>query len=219
MTTSGRPAHPQADLPVSGPEIIAYIDGASRGNPGPASYGVVIQDAGGNPLDSLSQQIGEATNNVAEYRALVAALEYASSRNVRSIKIYCDSELVARQMQGRYRVQSPDLLPLFQRASALARGLGHFSIQHVPRDRNREADQLANQALDRNSSKYGSPQNQEKLADSSRKTHSSSNDSLIVAAVVEGGKLRLLGTLPELEEGAEYDVRISKRAPNPKRRT
>src|SRR6266478_4156621 len=101
MTTSGGPPHSQADLPISGSEIIAYIDGASRGNPGPASYGVVIQDAGGNPLDALSEQIGETTNNVAEYRALVAALEYASSHGARSVKIYCDSELVARQMQGR----------------------------------------------------------------------------------------------------------------------
>jgi ribonuclease HI len=216
MTPSGRPAHSQSDSPA---EIIAYIDGASRGNPGPASYGVVIQDAVGNPLNTLSQHIGEATNNVAEYRALVAALEYASSRNVRSIKIFCDSELVARQMQGRYRVQSPDLLPLFQRASALSRGIGQFSIQHVPREKNREADQLANAALDRNSRKTLSPQNQEKLADAGPKAHSPGVEFLTVCAVVEGGKLRLLGTLPDLEEGAEYDVRISKRAPNPKGRT
>ena len=212
-------APPQSSHSSSKPEIVAYIDGASWGNPGPASYGVVIQDAGGNPLDTLSQHIGHATNNVAEYRALVAALEYASSHNARSIKIFCDSELVARQMQGRYRVQSPDLIPLFQRASALARGLGHFSIQHVPRERNREADQLANQALDQNSRKYAAPQNQERPSESSRKGFSPGGDSMIVSAVVEGGKLRLLGTLPEMEEGAEYDVRISKRAPNLKRRT
>jgi probable phosphoglycerate mutase len=138
---------------------------------------------------------------------------------VRSIKIFCDSELVARQMQGRYRVQSPDLLPLFQRASALARGIGQFSIQHVLREKNREADQLANAALDRNSRKPISPQNPEKLADTVRKAHSPEVEFLTVSAVVEGGKLRLLGTLPDLEEGAEYEVRISKRAPNPKTRT
>ena len=219
MSSPGRPAHPQADLPLSSPEIVAFIDGASRGNPGPASYGVVIQDAGGNPLDTLSQHIGEATNNVAEYRALVAALEYASSRNVRSVKIFCDSELVARQMQGRYRVQSPDLIPLFQRASALARGLGHFSIHHVPREKNREADQLANQALDRDSAKNGSPQNPGKLSDPSRKGSSPGVESLTISAVVEGGRLRLLGKLPQLEEGAEYDVRISKRSASTKTRT
>lgn len=218
MTTSGRPAHPHADLPLSEPEIVAYIDGASRGNPGPASYGVVIQDAGGNPLDTLSQHIGHATNNVAEYRALVAALDYATSRNVRSVKIYCDSELVARQMQGRYRVQSPDLIPLFRKATALARGLGHFSIQHVPRERNSEADELANQALDRHSQKPGYSQEGERQRDTPHKAESRAVDFLTVSAVVESGKLRLLGTLPRLEEGAEYEVRISRKSPNPKQR-
>jgi ribonuclease HI len=179
---------------------------------------VVIQDAGGNPIDTLSQHIGHATNNVAEYRALVAALEYASSRNVRRVKIFCDSELVARQMQGRYRVQSPDLLPLFQRASALAGGLSHFSIQHVPREQNSAADQLANEALDRNSRNSEHSQDREKLAGSGQKAELRAVEFLTVSAVVEGGKLRLLGALPRLEEGAEYEVRISKRASNPKRR-
>src|SRR4029077_9903026 len=145
------------------------VDGASRGNPGPASYGVVIQDATGATIDTLSEYLGQATNNVAEYRALLAALQYAASNGARELKIFCDSELVARQMQGRYRVQSPDLIPLFQRASALARALGQFPMQHVPRERNSATDQLANQALDRNSHKSAVPQNQKRPAESSRK--------------------------------------------------
>jgi ribonuclease HI len=130
------------------PEVIARIDGASRGNPGPASYGVVFESGEGARIGTLCKSIGHTTNNVAEYHGLLAALEYALEHNFRRMKVLSDSELMARQIQGAYKVKSPDLKPLYERArSAIAR-LESFSIEHVRREHNREADKLANKALD-----------------------------------------------------------------------
>ena len=173
-------------------ELVAYIDGGSRGNPGPAGYGVLIQDAQGQTLETLSQFLGTATNNVAEYQGLLAALEYAAQRQSKRLKVYCDSELIVRQMQGSYRVQSPDLKPLHQRAQELARRLPQFSIEHVPREQNRQADRLANQAMDRGESPARSIQT--------------------FLAIAESGKLRPLAPLPHLVEGEEYEVRARKRS-------
>ena len=127
---------------------IANIDGASRGNPGPASYAVVIRDPGGKTVLELAKNIGRETNNVAEYYALLAALDYATSHNVSSLRIRSDSELLVRQMQGRYKVKSADLKPLHERASKMAKQIGYFAIEHVRRELNRDADALANVALD-----------------------------------------------------------------------
>ena len=127
---------------------IANIDGASRGNPGPASYAVVIRDPNGKTILELAKNIGRETNNVAEYYALLAALDYATSHNISSLRIRSDSELLVRQMQGRYKVKSADLKPLHERASKMAKQLGYFAIEHVRRELNRDADALANVALD-----------------------------------------------------------------------
>jgi probable phosphoglycerate mutase len=127
---------------------IANIDGASRGNPGPASYAVVIRDPSGKAILELAKNIGRETNNVAEYYALLAALDYATSHNISSLRIRSDSELLVRQMQGRYKVKSADLKPLHERASKMAKQLGYFAIEHVRRELNRDADALANVALD-----------------------------------------------------------------------
>ena len=127
---------------------IANIDGASRGNPGPASYAVVIRDPSGKTILELAKNIGRETNNVAEYYALLAALDYATSHNISSLRIRSDSELLVRQMQGRYKVKSDDLKPLHERASTMAKQLGYFAIEHVRRELNRDADALANVALD-----------------------------------------------------------------------
>jgi probable phosphoglycerate mutase len=130
------------------PEVIAHIDGASRGNPGPAAFGVVLETDEGARVATLSKTIGHTTNNVAEYHGLLAVLEYALEHKVARLKVLSDSELMARQIQGSYKVKSPDLKPLFERArSAIAR-LESFSIEHVRREHNREADKLANLALD-----------------------------------------------------------------------
>jgi ribonuclease HI len=140
-------SHPPA--PPSGVHV-ANIDGASRGNPGPAAYAVVLRDPGGKVVLELAKKLGRQTNNVAEYYALLAALDAAASRGVTALRIRSDSELLVRQMQGRYKVKSADLKPLHERASKLARQLGYFVIEHVPREVNRDADALANQALDGN---------------------------------------------------------------------
>ncbi|MGA2717997.1 MAG: ribonuclease HI family protein, partial [Candidatus Acidiferrales bacterium] len=127
---------------------IANIDGASRGNPGPAAYAVVLRDAEGKIVLELAKKIGRETNNVAEYYALLAALDYAVNQGISALRIRSDSELLVRQMQGRYKVKSPELKPLHERASKLAREIGYFMIEHVRRELNRDADALANVALD-----------------------------------------------------------------------
>jgi probable phosphoglycerate mutase len=130
------------------PDVIAHIDGASRGNPGPAAYAVVMQSPDGSRLAEFSAYLGETTNNFAEYQALLAALEYALSNNQMRVQVQTDSELVARQIEGVYKVKSPGLKPLQERARQMIARLESFSIQHVPREKNQEADRLANQALD-----------------------------------------------------------------------
>src|SRR5579859_243988 len=126
----------------------ANIDGGSRGNPGPASYGVVIRDARGEVVAKLKKYIGRTTNNVAEYYGLIAALDYAQQHGIRGLRVESDSELLVRQMQGRYKVKSPELRPLFERAHKMVQAFEFFRIEHVYRERNAEADALANEALD-----------------------------------------------------------------------
>jgi ribonuclease HI len=137
----------QAGGPPAGVHT-ANIDGASRGNPGPAAYAVVLRDADGKIVLELAKKIGRETNNVAEYFALLAALDYTVNQGIRALRIRSDSELLVRQMQGRYKVKSPELKPLHERASKLARQIGYFAIEHVRRELNRDADALANVALD-----------------------------------------------------------------------
>jgi len=124
------------------------IDGGSRGNPGPASYGVVVRDAGGTIVARLKKYIGRATNNVAEYYGLIAALDYAQACSLRAVRVESDSELLVKQMRGQYKVKSADLRPLFEQARKMAQSFASFSITHVYREQNNEADALANQALD-----------------------------------------------------------------------
>ena len=127
---------------------VAQIDGASRGNPGPASYAVLICRPNGEVLERLKKEIGQSTNNVAEYYALIAALDYAQTHRLRRLRVRSDSELLVRQMKGHYRVKSFALRQLHERARRLAGSLDYFAIEHVPRELNREADALANAALD-----------------------------------------------------------------------
>jgi ribonuclease HI len=136
------PGHPPGGV------HIANIDGASRGNPGPAAYALILKDASGQVVFQLGKKLGRQTNNVAEYYALLAALDYAVGHGIRALRIRSDSALLVQQMKGHYRVKSLDLKPLHERASKLARQLEYFVIEHVPREMNREADALANQALD-----------------------------------------------------------------------
>jgi ribonuclease HI len=129
----------------------ANIDGGSRGNPGPASYGVVIRDPRGEIVAKLKKYIGRMTNNVAEYYGLIAALDYAQAKGVRALRVESDSELLVKQMRGQYKVKSEDLQPLFERAKKKSQSFDSFRIEHVYREQNREADALANEALDETS--------------------------------------------------------------------
>jgi len=129
--------------------VVAHVDGGARGNPGPAGYGVVIKDASGRKLAELSEYLGIQTNNYAEYRGLIAALEYALAHNHDALRVLADSELIVRQVKGVYKVRNPGLRPLFERAQQLILRLKWFEIEHVRRERNRDADRLANQAMDR----------------------------------------------------------------------
>ena len=127
---------------------IANIDGAARGNPGPASYGVVVRKPDGRPHESLGKYIGRHTNNVAEYYALIAALDYAAASGIKRLRVYSDSQLIVNQMKGLYKVKHPDLRPLHERAKKQAAGLEAFTIAYIPREENRAADAAANAALD-----------------------------------------------------------------------
>jgi acyl dehydratase/ribonuclease HI len=126
----------------------ANIDGAARGNPGPAAYGVVVRRPDGATHESLGKYIGRHTNNVAEYYALIAALDYAAASGIRRLRVYSDSQLIVNQIKGLYKVKHPALRPLHERAKKLAATLEFFTIQYVPREENRDADDLANAALD-----------------------------------------------------------------------
>jgi ribonuclease HI len=128
--------------------IKANIDGGARGNPGPSAYGVIMRNAKGEIIAELSDYLGIQTNNYAEYSGLLAALEFAVREKHPSLKVLSDSELLVRQMQGRYKVKSPGLIDLYDRARALVRKLEHFSIDHVLRQYNKDADALVNQVLD-----------------------------------------------------------------------
>jgi len=123
-------------------------DGASRGNPGPAAIGIVFGQADGPDLCVHSEAIGRATNNVAEYRAVVTALEHCRRWGVGRVQLLMDSELIVRQLRGVYRVKSPDLRPHYQQVVFLSRDLDEFRVRHVRRDENGHADALANRALD-----------------------------------------------------------------------
>ena len=146
METKPRPAAYQAN-----------IDGGSRGNPGPASYGVVVRNERGEIVAKLKKYIGRMTNNVAEYYGLIAALDYAQSHGVRALRIESDSELLVRQMRGHYKVKSADLKPLFERAKKMSQTFESFRIDHVYRAQNSEADALANEALDETAGRSKAP--------------------------------------------------------------
>ena len=128
--------------------ITLQFDGGSRGNPGPAGVGVVLRAADGTPLVTLGRFIGRATNNVAEYKALIAALKQAKALGARRVTVRADSKLVIEQMRGAWKVKNPDLQELWAEARGLARGFERVTWQHVPRERNRAADALANRAMD-----------------------------------------------------------------------
>ena len=128
--------------------IVAYIDGGARGNPGPAGYGVRIEDEHGTLINELNGFLGTSTNNVAEYNGLLAALRYAQENGHRVVHIKSDSELLVKQMRGEYKVKNAGLQPLYNQARVIALGLDRIVFEHVRREHNKDADRLANLAMD-----------------------------------------------------------------------
>lgn len=145
---AGPEAPPKAGV-RSGSRLRAWVDGGARGNPGPAGFGVAIKTLDGELVKELGGYLGRATNNVAEYSGLIAALEAAHELGAEELEVFSDSELMVRQMNGQYKVRNEGLKPLFAKAKALAGRLGSVRISHVRREENREADRLANEAMDR----------------------------------------------------------------------
>ena len=180
----------------------ANIDGGSRGNPGPASYGVVIRDPRGEIVARLKKYIGRMTNNVAEYYGLIAALDYAQSQGIRALRVESDSELLVQQMRGRYKVKSADLQPLFERAKKMSQSFESFRIDHVYREQNREADALANEALDQTSA--GSSAS----GSASRARVGTANPApRRIRARYRGGVLYLLEDV-DLPDGLEVEIQL-----------
>jgi ribonuclease HI len=138
--------------PPSGPAsgwFVAHCDGGSRGNPGPAGFGAVIEDPAGRVVARLSEYLGKQTNNYAEYSGLIAVLQWATQSGAKHLRVVSDSELMVNQMKGRYKVASPALKPLWEEAKRLAGQLERFEMRHTLRGGNQEADRLANDAMDR----------------------------------------------------------------------
>jgi ribonuclease HI len=133
-------------------KVILHVDGGARGNPGPAAIGVVVSSPEGEVLDELAETIGAATNNVAEYRALLRGLERAQALGAQEVEIVNDSELVAKQLTGDYKVKHPAMKPLYAEAIAALRRFEGWRIRSVPRAQNARADELVNQALDEDGS-------------------------------------------------------------------
>jgi ribonuclease HI len=129
-------------------ELLVWTDGGARGNPGPAGIGAVVATPDGTVLAEISEGIGWATNNVAEYRAVIAGLERARDLGARRVRVRADSLLLVQQLRGVWKVKNAGLQPLWERAARLARGFDRVVFEHVPRGRNRAADALANQAMD-----------------------------------------------------------------------
>ena len=219
-----------AEAPAQPRPAAAYranIDGGSRGNPGPASYGVVIRDGRGEIVAKLKKYIGRSTNNVAEYYGLIAALDYAESHGVRAIRIESDSELLVKQMRGQYKVKSEDLRPLFERAQKMSKAFDSFRIEHVYREQNREADALANEALDETEggkpklpatpkSESGAKSETSAKSQPSSKTEppGSKPEPRKIQARFRGGVLYLLEDV-ELPDGMVVDVSIHLRPKPP----
>jgi ribonuclease HI len=183
----------------------AHCDGGSRGNPGPAGYGAVIEDPEGRVVAKLSKYLGRQTNNYAEYAGLLAVLQWALDHGARRLRVVSDSELMVNQMKGRYKVASPGLKPLWEEAKKRAGRLEGFEMRHTLRGGNKEADKLANQAMDQGSGTKGPREQGNKGAASQQAGESAGQRAgkpapagQVLEGYVKDGVVHLLnGELPE----------------------
>ncbi len=183
--------------------LVAHSDGGARGNPGPAGYGVVVQDESGRKVAVLSEYLGHQTNNFAEYQGLIAALEYALQHGPKALKLISDSELLVRQIKGIYKVKNATLQDLHGRAKQLIAQLDWFSIGHALREHNQEADRLANEAMDK-----GMGRSVAHVTAAVSVARSSNQPPQEFEGIVRNGTVELSsGTLPE---GTRVQVRVMK---------
>jgi len=193
-------------------EIIAYIDGASRGNPGPAAAGFMLTNPAGKKQQAKSFFIGQATNNVAEYTALVRALEAAKQTGARKITVFSDSELLVKQLNGQYRVKSEQIRPLFRQAVDLLGGFESCQVQHITREKNIETDKLVNQALNLERDITNFPLS---LAEPKSKSKNRKSRPVRLGVLISGGGTTLMNILKYIKKGrlnAEVAVVISSRS-------
>src|SRR6202030_1737253 len=180
--------------------LVAFSDGGARGNPGPSGYGVVIQDEAGRKVAALSEYLGHQTNNFAEYQGLIAALEYAVANGHKALKVISDSELLVRQMKGIYKVKNAALQDLYGRAKELIAQLEWFSIGHVLRGHNEEADRLANAAMDKGMGRVARAPSSASVAKAAVEAREEFN------GIVRDGKIELLDG--KLADGTAVQVRV-----------
>ena len=201
-------ASPDASTETS-PWYTAHCDGGSRGNPGPSGYGAVVEDGKGRVVAELSGFLGIQTNNYAEYSGLIAVLKWANQNGTKYLRVVSDSELMVKQMQGKYKVASPILRPLYDEARKLARGFARFEMTHTLRGGNKTADRLANEAMDKGMGKTagqqasGSASKQAarpygKLSTTGPATPPAKPARQVLEGYVKGGVVHLLeGDLPD----------------------
>jgi formyltetrahydrofolate-dependent phosphoribosylglycinamide formyltransferase len=184
--------------------IIAYLDGGSRGNPGPAAAAFVLNDASGAQLEAKAFFIGRATNNVAEYTGLVKALEAAAQIGTEQLSVFSDSELLVRQINGQYRVKSEQLRPLYQQAVSLLSRFKSWKVRHITRDKNKQADSLVNEALDAGHD-----------IETKRKSTTPKKKPIRLGVLISGGGTTLINILKDINQGrlnAKVAVVISSRS-------
>ncbi|MFC1795023.1 phosphoribosylglycinamide formyltransferase [Planctomycetota bacterium] len=184
--------------------IIAYLDGGSRGNPGPAAAAFVLNDASGTQLEAKAFFLGRATNNVAEYTGFVKALEAAAQIGPEQLRVFSDSELLVRQINGQYKVKSEQIRPLYQQAVSLLSQFKSWKVRHVTRDKNKQADSLVNQALDAGHD-----------IEAKRKSTTSKEKPIRLGVLISGGGTTLINILKDINQGrlnAKVAVVISSRS-------
>jgi probable phosphoglycerate mutase len=187
-----------ADSSSSEDLITAYCDGGSRGNPGPAGFGVFIQGARGEVVGELSEYLGKHTNNYAEYSGLLAALDFALTQGHPRLKVVSDSELMVKQIKGQYKVNSPELRPLYEEARRRIARLEGFQIQHVLREKNQRADRLANLAMDRGMGRASGENGRAPSAAGPSAAPSAPEKPQVLRGFVKGGVVHLVeGELPD----------------------
>lgn len=190
--------------------VTATIDGAARGNPGPAAYGAVFEVARGKVVARLGRRIGIATNNVAEYRALLAALSYAREQGWPALRVRTDSELLANQVQGQYKVKSPDLKLLHADAARLIAALDYFAIESVPRSITRAADRLANAALDGRPVPPAGGREKERPGRGAAPVQTQEGHPRTIRAIYQDGVLKPLQPL-DLPNGTEVELQVKQK--------